>query len=230
MGKLEDEVEVGNPQQAHCATVLLLDTSGAMAGPNIAALARGLADFKSEVEADDVASKRVDLAVITFGGEVAVAHEFSSIDDFEVPELKAAGAALMGSGIAAAIDMIENRKRQYREIGTDYYRPWLFMISAGAPSDMKPGDPAWKAVVERVHQGEASGKFMFFAVAAEKADMELLKSISPPNRLPARLMAGKWKELFSWLTRSKVADSTEGGLAKIESPKAGGWGELPGKG
>lgn len=226
MSKLEDEVEVGNPQQAHCATVLLLDTSVKMAGPNIAALSTGLADFKEEVEKDEVASKRVDMAVVTFGGEVRVAHEFSSIDDFAVPALKAEGATSMGTGLLKAMDMIEKRKQQYRDIGTDYYRPWLFMITAGEPTDMRPGDEMWASVVKRVHEGEAAGKFMFFAVAAEQANMDVLKSIAPPGRPPARLNSGKWKELFGWLTRSKVADSTEGKAAKIEHPKEAGWGEL----
>lgn len=226
MSKLEDEVEVGNPQQAHCATVLLLDTSGAMAGPNIMALNQGLADFKEEVLKDEVASKRVDLAVVTFGGEVKVAHAFSSIDDFQVSPLTAEGATRMGEGIWKAMEMIEKRKQQYREIGTDYYRPWLFLISAGEPTDMRPGDAKWDTVIKLVHAGEAAGKFMFFAVAAEKANMELLAKIAPPNRPPARLMSGKWKELFGWLTRSSAANSTEGGSAKMEHPQTAGWGEV----
>ena len=35
---LVDQIEIGNPTQPHCATVLLLDTSGSMAGEKIAHL------------------------------------------------------------------------------------------------------------------------------------------------------------------------------------------------
>ena len=55
MSKLQDRIEIANPQQPHCATVLLLDTSGSMAGEKIAALNEGLKLFREEVSKDDLA-------------------------------------------------------------------------------------------------------------------------------------------------------------------------------
>ena len=46
---LEDIIEIANPQQPHVATVLLIDTSGSMAG-NIPQLKEGLAQFKEKIE------------------------------------------------------------------------------------------------------------------------------------------------------------------------------------
>ena len=198
MAKLEDRIEIANPHQPHCATVLLLDTSGSMSeGGKINALTNGLTIFKEDVSKDDLASKRVDLSVITFGDSVTVTHDFSSIEEFEPPVLSADGYTPMGEAILKAIELIEQRKHQYKNKGIDYYRPWIFMITDGEPTDMEPGDSKWNEVTRKVHDGENNKKFMFFAVAVEPANTELLRQIAPPNRPPIRLKEGKFKDLFT---------------------------------
>jgi uncharacterized protein YegL len=228
MSKLQDRIEIANPQQPHCATVLLLDTSGSMAGEKIAALNEGLKLFREEVSKDDLASKRVDLAVLTFGSAVTVLSQFSSIDDAEVHELEASGSTPMGEAILRAADLIEDRKRQYKAQGIDYYRPWVFMITDGEPTDIQPGTSEWTEVVRRVREGEASKKFMFFAVTVEPGNMELLREIAPPNRPPVKLKGTQFRQLFEWLSKSqsKVSASKVGEQVALESPVAAGWAEV----
>ncbi len=226
MGGLLDEVEVGNPQQPHCATVLLLDTSGSMDGANITAVNEGLKIFKEEVLKDEVASKRVDIAVITFSDSAQLLHDFSSMDAFDPPRLEAGGATAMAGGISMAIEVIERRKKAYKDQGIDYYRPWLFMVTDGEPSDMKPGDEIWNSVIHRVHESEASRKFLFFLVSAEQANMDTLKQIAPPNRAPLRMAPGKWKELFQWLSRSQSAVSGSKVGEQVELPPIAGWAQI----
>jgi uncharacterized protein YegL len=62
------------------------------------------------------------------------------------PVLEADGQTSMGSGLGVAMDMLERRKAQYKEIGIPYHRPWIFMISDGAPNDDYL--PAFKRVGE----------------------------------------------------------------------------------
>lgn len=173
-------------------------------------------------------SKRVDLAVITFGNGVSVTHDFSSIEDFEPPVLSADGYTPMGEAIAKAIDLIEQRKQQYRDKGMDYYRPWIFMITDGEPTDMQPGSTIWNDVIRKVHEGENNKKFMFFAVAVEPANTELLRQIAPSNRPPIKLKEGRFKDLFNWLSKSqsKVSASKVGEQVALENPVAAGWGEV----
>ena len=63
---LEERIEIANPQHPHCATVLVLDTSGSMAGDKIRQLNEGVRFFVDDVSSDDLARKRVDLAVFSF--------------------------------------------------------------------------------------------------------------------------------------------------------------------
>ena len=41
----------------------------------------------------------------------------------------------MGAAIEIAIDEIARQKQAYKDAGLLYYRPWLFAISDGAPTD-----------------------------------------------------------------------------------------------
>jgi len=225
---LVDQVEIGNPTQPHCATVLLLDTSGSMAGEKIAQLNDALKSFKEETLKDDLARKRVELAVLAFGGTVQLVQEFCSIEDFVPPVMSAHGGTPLGEAILKATDMIEERKQQYKQHGIDYYRPWLFLITDGAPTDMEPGDATWNQVVTRVHRGEAEKKFLFFAVAVEPADTGTLAQIAPQTRQPVKLIGTEFAKLFDWLSKSQIKASSSkiGENVQLENPAAAGWGEF----
>lgn len=226
---LVDQVEIGNPTQPHCATVLLLDVSGSMDGEKIAQLNKALVGFKEETIKDDLARKRVDLAVVAFGGSVHLVQDFCSIEQFEPPVLSAGGGTPLGAAVLKAADMLEERKQQYKQQGIDYYRPWIFMITDGEPTDMEPGDPTWNQVVARVRSGEAEKKFLFFAVAVEPADLGTLALIAALNRPPVKLIGSKFAEMFSWLSKSqaKVSSSKISDNVQLENPVAAGWSEVP---
>lgn len=121
----------------------------------------------------------------------------------------------MGSAITQALNMVEDRKREYRSNGISYYRPWVFLITDGAPTD------SWQAAAEAVREGEASKKFAFFAIGVKGANIDILRQISV--REPLSLDGLKFRELFSWLSSSlrSVSRSTPGTEVTLESPK--GW-------
>jgi len=65
--------------------VLLLDVSGSMAGQSINELNAGLVTYKDELAADALAAKRVEVAVVTFGGEVQTVVDFTTAEQFLRP-------------------------------------------------------------------------------------------------------------------------------------------------
>lgn len=202
-----------NPEP-RCPCVLLLDVSGSMNGKPLDELNSGLTTFKDDLASDALAMKRVEVAIVTFG-PTKVEMPFTGASTFYPPTLLSQGDTPMGSAIMQAIDLIRARKDDYRANGISYYRPWVFLITDGAPTD------AWQSAAAAIREGEASKAFAFFAVGVKGANMDTLKQISV--RDPLVLDGLKFRELFSWLSNSlrSVSKSTPDTEVPLEAPK--GW-------
>ncbi|HYE04259.1 MAG TPA: VWA domain-containing protein [Planctomycetota bacterium] len=214
-----DPTLVENPSE-RCPVVLLLDTSGSMKGAPIAELQQGLAALKYSLASDTIAMQRVELAIVTFG-PVQVLQDFTSPTTFDPPQLPARSDTPMGAAITRALELLAVRKEQYRAAGVGYYRPWIFLITDGAPTD------DWQEAARLVHAGETAKKFMFFAVAVEGADLAVLTRIAPPQRPPVKLKGLAFTTMFQWLSSSlkSVSRSRTDQVVPIENPTEGprGW-------
>ena len=210
-------VEFADNPEPRVPCVLLLDTSASMAGSAIAELNEGLRRFILEVAEDSLAHKRVDLAVITFG-PVKLETPFGVVPVGLALDLQAGNDTPMGAAIVRAASLVEARKREYRANRISYFRPWIFLITDGEPTD------EWKRAAEVVAAGEERGRFTFYAVGVEDASMDTLASISV--RKPLRLRGLAFRELFAWLSNSmsSMAHSQPGQLAQLPRPDGpDGW-------
>jgi uncharacterized protein YegL len=209
---------VENPEN-RCPVILLLDTSGSMSGQPIQELNRGLAAFKEDVQKDSQASLSVEVAMITFGPIVKLTQDFVTIDQFTTPTLEVGGVTPMGAAIDYALDFLENRKQTYQNNGILYYRPWVFLITDGAPTD------SWQPAAQRLKEAEAQSQLLFFAVGVKDADMNILKQISPPERPPVTLNGLNFRDLFVWLSASMKRVSS-GKVGQAVALPAMGWGQI----
>ena len=189
--------------------VLLLDTSASMQGRPIAELNEGIRLYRSELLADQLAAKRVEVAVVTFGEEARTASDFTTAEHFEPPLLHADGSTPMGAAINLGLAMVEQRKLAYRANGIPYFRPWIFLITDGAPTD------EWRFAARKVKSGEEHRGFAFFAVGVEGADFDVLREVS--TRAPLKLQGLRFRDLFQWLSNSQrsLSQSTPGEQDRI---------------
>jgi uncharacterized protein YegL len=157
------------------------------------------------------------VSIVTFG-PVSVACDFTGIQHFVAPTLRTTGDTPMGEAIEKSLEILRNRKAAYKANGISYYRPWVFLITDGSPTDSVAN------AAKLLRAGEQQKSFMFFAVGVEGADFEQLRSVSV--REPLKLRGLQFNKLFQWLSASlsTVSRSRPTDAPALSNPAApGGW-------
>lgn len=190
------------------ACVVLADVSGSMQGEPITALERGFAAFTRYLQNETLASKRVEVAVVTFGTVATVLVPMQEARTLQPVSFTASGTTNMAAGIDLALDILEDRKQAYKIAGLQYYRPWILLLTDG-----RPNLDGFDAAVTRLNAVESARGVTVFAVGAgPRVDYQQLARLSS-QRSPAPLDGLKYEELFEWLSASlsNVSNSSEFG-------------------
>ena len=207
-----------NPEP-RCPCVLLLDTSTSMEGDSIRQLNEGLRTFRDELFEDSLCVKRVEVAIITFG-PVKVAQDFTTVDSMRLPSLEASGNTPLGSAVSRGLSLLDERKRVLRKNGIKLFRPWIFLMTDGEPTDN------WKHLPKVIQKGEANKSFSFFPLGVRDANFQVLSEIS--LRDPMKLDGVRFREFFLWLSASlkNVSRSNPGDKVSIPDYKPYGWADV----
>lgn len=207
-----------NPEM-RCPCILVVDSSWSMVEQDaIGELNVGLVAFKDDLERDEMAKKRVEVAIVSFGGKVDIVQDFTGVETFYPPKLRASGETPAGEALMTSMRLLRERKALYRANGVSYFRPWIFFLTDGRPTD------EWHTAAAAVREGEAAKSFVFFACAVRGADMATLSQIAPENRPPVRLIDTQFVEMFRWLSSSLSAVSHSNGPDdRVALPPPTGW-------
>jgi uncharacterized protein YegL len=222
---MEIKMPVGLPEfvenpESRCPVILLLDASASMSGQPIQELNRGVAAFKEDLLSDAQASLSVELAIVRFGSSVSLIQDFVTIEDFAPPTMTTDGSTPMGKAIEMALDTLESRKALYRDNSVPYYRPWVFLITDGSPTD------DWQSAAKRLREAEDSRQLLFFAIGVTGADFDFLRQISSPERPPVELFnLEDFRKFFLWLSASMKRVSS-GKIGEAVELPAVGWGRI----
>jgi uncharacterized protein YegL len=241
------DVGIATNPEPRCPCVLLLDVSGSMAEivgnagqdlgytvqqdgktyravsggtTRIDLLNEGVRAYHADLMGDSLAAQRVEVSVITFGGGVQTVVPFVTAHEFTPPTLAANGETPMGAAILQAIEAVIERKRIYKQNGLHYYRPWIFLITDGEPTD------TWQTAAVQVREQEKNKGIAFFAVGVEGADFDTLRQISV--RQPLTLKGNNFRAMFEWLSQSQrsVSHSNPGQEDQVKLPSPAGWAKL----
>lgn len=210
----EEAPPIVNSSEPHMACLFLLDTSGSMGCElddgivPIDALNDAINRFKSEVCADDKTSDILDVAIVEFNNSVNVLQDFSPVEYMQQVDLVAHGGTYMVPAIEMAIDMISERSKFYRRMGTEPYKPWVILISDGAPMDNIG------KVSEQVNSLVQSNKLAFWSLSLPGADNSILHQLS--GRRVLNLVGYDFTGFFDWVNKSMRAVSESAPGEKVK--------------
>jgi uncharacterized protein YegL len=181
----------------------------------------GIAALQSELQADDTALVRVQLAVVSVGGpsdDADIMLDWTDATDFQAFPMRADGGTPLGKGVQIALQMVEQAKINLRAAGVSYTRPWMMVISDGEPSD--PSE-VWTTAVAACRAAEAARRVEIFCIGVDGANLAKLGELS--SKPPQMLSGTKFRELFVWLSASLSAASKSRPGDSIQLPASDPW-------
>lgn len=186
-------------------------------------LQKGINMFFEAIKDDEMAIDSAEIAIVGFNNTATKLLDFDHVEKQNIPDLCASGQTAMGEGVNLALKLLEDRKQLYKDNGIQYWQPWLVIMTDG---DNNGSKDALNSAAHRISELTSAGKLVVFAIAIGKeANMETLTKLSP-KRKPLRLEGLKFKEFFSWLSKSVSRTSVSQPGQKVSLPPIGDWGTL----
>lgn len=197
-----------NIGEKHVPCVLLVDISGSMIGRSMEELNEGLLEFGTALEQDEQARGCADICVISFSSGIRTEVPFCPAANYISPQLSAGGLTSMNQAILEGLYVIEERKNLYKSYGISYFRPWMFLLTDGEPTDTGHERIAKQKLIEAIR----GRKLNFFPMGIGNANIIKLKSYTPDGSgIVLKASASNFKEAFVWLSNSigVVTNSTD---------------------
>ena len=201
LDSLKDSLPIANACGSHVPAVLLIDISRSMEKNAIDDLNKGLVEFGKYLKSDSLASKRAEICIISFNSVICTEMGFRPAITYEAPVLHASGLSMMNEAIEVAINALDTRILEYRTRKISYFRPWLFLLTDGVPTDTKRESSAKERLKEYVEKN----KVVFMPIGiGPNADVEKLRSYYPDNaqsRPVIQATTPNYQEVFSLLVK-----------------------------
>ncbi|MFD3521804.1 hypothetical protein [Streptomyces sp. NPDC058653] len=195
-------VRFGTGYDERQPVVLLLDTSASMGRPEehprIDELNGALTRWFDGIRAQERLRTRVEVCLITFDsavrvydpgpgrlvpfGEADTGRLFVPVDSLHPPTLRAEGLTRLTEAVERAIELARARYRALQDQRVPVRRPFLWVLTDGAPSDAqgRPLDAkALAGTAEQVRRGEESGEWIFQLIGVRGADLPMLRVLAP---------------------------------------------------
>jgi len=199
---------------------LLLDCSGSMVGEPIEAVRQGVKALLSELRGDPQALETAYLSVITFASQAQQTQKLTELMLFKEPQLKASGATALGGALQVLRECIENEVRKNTPEQKGDWRPLVFILTDGSPTDLED----FRLAAADIKSLKVAN--IIACAAGADADTTYLKQITDNVLMMNTLSAGDMAKFFAWVSgsikmSSKSLDSKPGANIELPPPPQG---------
>jgi uncharacterized protein YegL len=206
---LNNIFEVGKMSTRRLPVYILLDTSGSMRGEPIHSVNVGLQAMLSALRQDPYALESVHLSLITFDIEAREYLPLTPLDEISLGEIKVpnAGATFMGAALELLIQRVDRDvKKSTADLKGDW-RPLLFLMTDGSPSDQY----AFRQAISEVKNRNFGSILACAAGPKAKKDflLELTDRVVTLDTMDSSAFAG----FFKWVSASVAVGSSSAGVS-----------------
>lgn len=187
---------------------ILLDTSGSMRGEPIHSVNVGLQSMLSGLRQDPYALESVHLSIITFDIEAREYLPLTPLDQVQLAhvDVPSAGATYMGAALELLIERVDAEVRKSTLDSKGDWRPLLFLMTDGSPSDLY----AYQQAIPQIKLRNFAS--IVACAAGPKAKQEHLLQLTDRVVVLDSMDAASFASFFKWVSASVVAGSSSAGL------------------
>ncbi len=188
---------------------ILLDTSGSMRGEPIHSVNVGLQAMLSALRQDPYALESVALSIITFDLEAREYLPLTPLADVQLHEVSSpnAGATFMGAALELLLACVERDVKKSSEDEKGDWRPLMFLMTDGSPSDLH----AYRQAIPAIKQCQFG--VIIACAAGPKAKQEYLLELTDRVVTLDTMDASAFSGFFKWVSASVAVGSSSAGVA-----------------
>lgn len=180
-----------------------------MRGEPIHSVNVGLQAMLSTLRQDPYALESVYLSIITFDVQARVYLPLTPLDqvrftDIEVPE---AGATFMGAALWLFLEQYDKEVRRTTPDAKGDWRPLMFLMTDGSPSDLH----AYREAILQVKTRNLGS--VLACAAGPKAKQDYLLELTDQVVAMETMDAATFFSLFRWVSASVAAGSSSAGVS-----------------
>ncbi|MDR1451187.1 MAG: VWA domain-containing protein [Helicobacteraceae bacterium] len=189
---------------------ILLDTSGSMKGEPIHSVNVGLQAMISGMRQDPYALDSVYLSIITFDIEAREIMPLTALSDVQLNEITVpqSGATFLGAALQLFIERVDRDVRKNTKETKGDWRPLLFVMTDGNPSDIAAYR---KAIIEIKKRNFGA---ILACAAGPKAKQEALLELTDRVVTLDTMDSAAFLGFFKWVSASVSIGSSSNGLTE----------------
>ncbi|MFF8474198.1 VWA domain-containing protein [Streptomyces sp. NPDC015414] len=146
---------------------LVCDESGSMAGAGVEALNSSLPQLHAEISTNPTVADKTRFCLIAFSTAATVLQPLTDLSELEsLPALSAGGVTSYGAAFRLLKETIEQDVTFLKNQGHQVYRPVVFFLSDGIPTD-----PDWKTSLRDLNMFPFAPKIIAFGIGDASAEI-----------------------------------------------------------